>query len=174
MSKTKSAFRVGKVHVFLRGSVWYLTYHENGQRRRPRVGPNRDAAKQMAAQINAQLEIGAPAALSFEAITLAELRKRWLEHHEQVLCSSPQTVSRYRTATEHLLRFLQSGNAPRSTAGFRVVHAEATEATEDQMTNALSFLVVFVFPVGYFLSPPARRCRDCPKGQYFEPFCLND
>jgi hypothetical protein len=67
----------------------------------------------MAAQINAQLETGAPAALSFEPITVEELQRRWLEHHEHVLRSSLHTIRRYRTATltryginlSHLRRF---------------------------------------------------------------------
>jgi hypothetical protein len=95
------------VQGYLRGKVWYLCYHEQGQRRRPRVGPEREAAKQLAAQINAQLAVGAPAALSFEPFTIPELRRRWLEHHEQVLRSSVQTITRYRTATDHLLRLLE-------------------------------------------------------------------
>jgi len=125
MSKTKSVFRVGKVQAYLRGSIWYLCYHENGKRRRPRCGSSRTAAKQMAAQINAQLELGAPAALSFESISFSDLRQRWLSHHEQVLGSSPQTVNRYRTATDHLLRFVETANVPHSAASFRVTHSEA-------------------------------------------------
>ncbi len=46
-AKTKS-FRVGKVGAVLRGRVWYLSYFEGGQRRRPRIGPDRDQARQMA------------------------------------------------------------------------------------------------------------------------------
>ena len=107
MSKPSASFRVGKVHAYRRGRVWYLCYHENGLRRRPRVGPDLAAARQLAAQINAQLEVGAPAALSFETIAIPELRDRWLQHHEQVLRSSVQTIRRYRTATDHLLRFLE-------------------------------------------------------------------
>ena len=42
----------------------------------------------MAAQINSQLEVGIPSALSFEPISIPELQRRWLEHHEQVLRSS--------------------------------------------------------------------------------------
>ena len=56
----------------------------------------------MAAQINGQLESGAPAALSFEPISIPQLRGRWLDHHEHVLRSSVQSINRYRTATEHL------------------------------------------------------------------------
>ena len=79
------SFRIGKVKAYLRGRVWYLCYFENGQRRRPRVGPDRDAAKQLAAQTNAQLEIGAPALLSFEPLAIDDLRVHWLQHHEQNL-----------------------------------------------------------------------------------------
>ena len=57
----------------------------------------------MAAQINGQLEVGAPAALSFEPISIPDLRQRWLDHHEHVRRSSLQTIRRYRAATEHLL-----------------------------------------------------------------------
>jgi integrase len=106
MSNTRS-FHVGKVNVYLRGRIWYLCYFEQGKRRRPRVGPNRDAARQLAAQINAQLETGATTSLSFEPISVSELRERWLEHHEQVRRSSVQSINRYRTATEHLLCFLE-------------------------------------------------------------------
>ena len=76
MAKKSVSFRVGKVQGYLRGQVWYLCYHEQGQRRRPRVGPDREAARQLAAQINAQLEVGAPAALSFEPLSIPQLRQR--------------------------------------------------------------------------------------------------
>src|SRR5947207_3164301 len=107
MARKPVRFRIGKVQAYLRGRVWYLCYHENGQRRRPRVGADREAARQLAAQINAQIEVGAPAALSFESVSIPDLRQRWLDHHEQVLRSSVQTINRYRTATDHLLRFLE-------------------------------------------------------------------
>ena len=84
MASKSSSFRVGRVQAFLRGKARYLCYHENNKRHRPRVGPDREAAKQLAAQINSQLEVGAPAALSFESIAIPELRRRWLQHHEQV------------------------------------------------------------------------------------------
>src|SRR5262245_50389700 len=124
MANKSTSFRVGRVQGYLRGKIWYLCYHDHGQRHRPRLGPDREAARQLAAQINAQLEIGAPTALSFEPISIPELRNRWLEHHEQVLRSSVQTINRYRTATDHLLRFL--GEQPvRSAAQFQARHAEA-------------------------------------------------
>src|SRR5262245_59193075 len=123
MSTKSTAFRVGKVLAYPRGRVWNLCYHEHGQRRRPRVGPDRDAARRLAAQVNAQLEVGVPAALSVEPISIPELRRRWLDHHELVLRSSVQTVNRYRTATDHLLRFLEACPV-RHAAHFRASHAE--------------------------------------------------
>ena len=123
MATKSSSFRVGKVQAYLRARVWYLCYHENGQRHRPRVGADREAARQLAAQINAQLEVGAPAALSFTPISIPELRERWLQHHEQVLRSSVQTICRYRTATDHLLRFLEQ-RPVRHASHFHATHAE--------------------------------------------------
>jgi integrase len=69
------------------------------------------------------LEVGAPAALSFEPIAIPELRQRWLEHHEHVLRSSVQTIHRYRTATDHLLRFLEQ-RPVRHAAHLQASHAE--------------------------------------------------
>jgi integrase len=106
----------------LRGRVWRLCYHDNGKRRRPRVGPDRQAARQLAAQVNAQLEVGAPAALSFEPIGIPELRRCWQGRHDQVLRSSVQTISRYRTATDHLLRFL-AARPVRHASQFHAGHA---------------------------------------------------
>src|SRR5206468_3471709 len=91
--------------------------------RRPRVGTDREAARLLAAQTNAQLEAGAPAVLSFEPIGIAELRGRWLQHHEQVLRSSVATINRYRTATDHLLGFV-GDKSVRMASNFHVRHAE--------------------------------------------------
>jgi integrase len=121
--KNSVAFRIGKVQAYRRGQVWYLCYHEHGQRQRPRVGPDKEAARQLASQINAQLEVGAPAVLSFEPVPIPELRDRWLQHHEQVLRSSVQTINRYRTATAHLLQFLQQ-RPVRHASHFHTAHAE--------------------------------------------------
>jgi len=120
----KKSFRVGKVAAYLRGEVWYLNYTEHGQRRRPRVGTDRNAARQLAAQINAQLETGESTVLSFEPISIAELQSRWLEHYDSVLRTSVNTISRYRAATNHLIRFVKSSPVGRTTAQFRVGHAE--------------------------------------------------
>ncbi len=119
-----ASFRVGKVRAYRRGRVWYLHYYEAGQRRRPRVGPDYNLARQMAAQINGQLEVGAPATLSFEPISIPELRERWLDHHENVRRSSVQTIRRYRAATQHLANFLQDVRPVRLASDFRSRHAE--------------------------------------------------
>ena len=124
MKGTTKAFRIGRVRADRRGKVWYLSYHEDGRRHRPRVGPSRDAARRLASEINAQLEQGAPAALSFESVDIAILRDRWLEHHEHVLRSSVQTVRRYRAATRHLLCFIESTRVPSTTSLFQAHHAE--------------------------------------------------
>lgn len=123
MANSKS-FRVGKVRADLRGSVWYLTYHENGRRVRSRVSSDRNVARQTAAQINAQLETGAPTSFSFNSITISELQRRWLEHHEHVRRSSIQTVRRYRTATSHLLEFVAEEYGTLKTSQFSSGNAE--------------------------------------------------
>src|SRR6516164_1558667 len=122
MAKSNS-FRIGRVSGHLRGHVWYLCYHDRGRRRRPRVGPDRAAARQLAALINGQVEAGAPTALSFEPVSIPNLRTRWLEHHEQVLRSSIHSIRRYRTATDHLLQFLAQ-RPVRNAAQFRTADAE--------------------------------------------------
>ena len=99
MAAQGTSFRVGRVRAYRRGRIWHLGYYENGRRRRPRAGPDCDAVRQLAAQANAQLEVGAPAPLSFEPVSLEELRGRWLNCHEHVRRSSAATVWRYRTAS---------------------------------------------------------------------------
>ncbi|QVL30212.1 hypothetical protein KIH39_15265 [Telmatocola sphagniphila] len=63
-------FRIGKVRGYRRGKIWYLCYNEQGRRHRPRVGPDRNAARPLASQINSQLDVGTPAELSFESISI--------------------------------------------------------------------------------------------------------
>lgn len=125
MAKNESevSFRVGRVKAYRRGKIWYLCYHEEGKRRRPKIGADRSAARRMAAQINGQLEAGAVSALAFEPISIADLRAAWLKHHETVRRSSLSTINRYRTATEYLLRFVEE-QPVRATSQFRVGHAE--------------------------------------------------
>jgi hypothetical protein len=107
MSRKSNSFRVGRVQAYLRGQVWDLCDHEDGRRLRPRVGPDRGAARPLAARTIAQREVGAPAVLGFEPIAIPELRDRGLGHHEQVLRSSVAAIKRHRAATDRYLNFLR-------------------------------------------------------------------
>lgn len=122
--KKNSPLRIGKVRAFLRGRIWYLQYSEGGKRHQPRVGPDREAAAQMAAEINAQIEVGAPSSLGFAPISIPDLRDRWLQHHEDVRRSSLATIARYRAATEHLIRFIRDERPVARASDFRSQHAE--------------------------------------------------
>ncbi len=125
MARKNGLFRVGKVSAYLRGNIWYLNYFEGGKRKRPRVGSDKEVARRMAAHTNAQLEVGAPAPLSFEPITIHELRNRWLHYHEHVLRSSVATIKRYRAATAHLVNFIRETGAPKQASSFAAAHVEA-------------------------------------------------
>ncbi|MBN70824.1 MAG: hypothetical protein CME32_16275, partial [Gimesia sp.] len=113
-----------KVRGDLRGKIWYLTYQENGKRLRPRIGPDKDHARQMAAQINSQLESHTHSVFNFEPVQIDELQTRWLNHHEQVLRSSLQTIRRYRSATTHLINFVSEKGVASKTSQFQAGHAE--------------------------------------------------
>ena len=123
MARSK-LFRVGRVSAYLRGKVWYLRYHEDGKRRQVRAGADKSAVRQLAAQVNAQLETGAPSATGFEPISIGALRSSWLGYHERVLRSSISTINRYRTATQHLIEFLAGRTGMRRASDFRPLHAE--------------------------------------------------
>jgi integrase len=122
--RSSKSFRIGKVRAYLRGQVWYLCYREQGRRRQPRVGPDRDAAQKMAAEINAQLEVGLPSALGFEPISIPDLQRRWLDHHEHIRRSSVQTIARHRAATNHMVRYVTEVCSIGRVSEFRSVHAE--------------------------------------------------
>ena len=124
MASKTAPFRVGRVRAHRRGRVWYLAYYEHGQRRQPRVGQDRDVARQMAAEINGQLEVGAPSALSFQPISIPDVRQRWLDFHEHVRRSSVHTIRRYRSATEHLLEFVRDERPLARVSDFRSQNAE--------------------------------------------------
>ena len=123
-SASTKSFRVGRVRAYRRGKVWYLCYRENGRRRQPRIGPDRDRARQTASEINAQLEVGVPSALGFEPVNFPDLRQQWLDHHEHVRRSSVRTIERYRAATNHLLRFIADVRPVRRVSEFKASHAE--------------------------------------------------
>jgi integrase len=168
----KPSFRVGRVKGYLRGSVWYLSYHEGGERLRPRVGPDVATAKRLAAETNARMygaavpkaDVVSPQppptappslAPSLEQIKLEELRSRWLDFHEHVRRSAVQTIARYRAATDHLLRFVRVTGVTLDVANFTSAQAEAF----------VRYLrIVEITPNGH-RSTAKRRLRD--KGVWF-------
>jgi len=89
-----------------------------------RVGLARETARQMAAEVNAQLEVGAPSALGFEPISIPAVRQRRLDHHEHIRRPSLHTIRRYSSATQHLLNFLRDVRPLQRIADFREVQAE--------------------------------------------------
>jgi len=102
--------RVGRVSYYSHHGSWYLYYRDGSNPKRVRIGPSEAEAARLAAERNAELAGGRIAtAPTFEPITVAELRRRFLDHHEHVLRSSLATVNRYRTATAHLETFGANG-----------------------------------------------------------------
>jgi hypothetical protein len=161
-SRKATSFRIGRVRAYLRGRVWYLCYHEDGRRHQPRVGPERDVARQMAAEINAQLEVGAPSALWFQPVSFAELRQRWLDYHEHVLHSSVATVRRYRQAARHLLNFIRDVRPLRRVSDFRPCHAEEFARYLRSIGLSPSRIRRWArFPTGVSF-PQSRRARGRP------------
>ncbi|MBL8793614.1 MAG: tyrosine-type recombinase/integrase [Planctomycetia bacterium] len=109
---SQACFRVGKVSGYLHHGAWWLY---DGKPVRRKVAINRDDAERLAAQINGQAAAGTPTLLSFEPISVAELRKQFLEYHELAVKSSMGTVHRYRAATKHLEDFVdQQSRAPQA------------------------------------------------------------
>ncbi|REK24085.1 MAG: hypothetical protein DWQ42_13575 [Planctomycetota bacterium] len=94
--------RVGSVSYYEYHSAWWIYYRDGNKQVRRRVADNEETAAQVAAQVNGQLAIGAPTPFSFTAVTIAELRGRFLDYHEHVVRSSLATVQRYSSATRHL------------------------------------------------------------------------
>lgn len=112
-SRSRSAkLRVGKVTVYPHHGSWWVYYRDGGKPVRRKVASTRPDAEQVAAQVNAQLAQGAPTLLAFTAIGVGELRRAFLDYHENVLGSTLSTVSRYRAATQHLLDFVSCTPRP--------------------------------------------------------------
>jgi len=116
--------RVGRVTIYLRGKIWYPYYCENGRRVRRRVGVLLADAKTLAAQGNGQLASHTPAILSFQPISISNLRQSWLNYHEQVLRSTLATIRRYRATTDHLLHFVDYIHTVNSADAFTISTAE--------------------------------------------------
>jgi hypothetical protein len=105
-------FRVGKVTVYLHHGAWWVYYSQGSEHIHKKVSESRSEAEQLAAQVNAQVVQGAPTLLSFQPITVSDLRRQFLDYHEHVLKSSVVTLRRYRAATQHLETFASQHPRP--------------------------------------------------------------
>jgi integrase len=105
-------FRVGKVTVYLHHGAWWVYYSEGSERVRKKVSESKQEAEQVAAQVNSQVVQGAPTLLSFQPISLPDLRQQFLDYHEHVLKSSVGTLRRYQAATKHLEDFVSQQPRP--------------------------------------------------------------
>jgi len=113
--KRCTRLRIGKVSLYEHHGAWWLYYRDGGNQIRRRIGPDRAMAEKLASDINGQLAIDAPTPFAFAPIGIAELRTKYLQHHESVLRSSLATVNRYRAATQHLIDFVNSlGKLPKA------------------------------------------------------------
>lgn len=97
---------VGSVSLYPHHGAWWIYYRDGGQPVRRKIGDSLSEARQVAAQVNAQLASGAPTLFAFTPISVADLREQFLDYHEHVLRSSVGTLARYRAATRHLLDFV--------------------------------------------------------------------
>jgi integrase len=97
--------KIGRVSVYQHHGGWYVYYREGERSVQKRVADSRADAEKIAGQINAQLGNSAPTMLAFETVSVVELRRSFLDHHEHVLRSSLATVRRYRAATQYLENF---------------------------------------------------------------------
>ena len=106
--------RVGRVSYYDRHGGWHVYYRDWARQVRRRVAANETEAERIAAQINAQLAAQSLTLLAFTPISIAELRLRFLDHHEQMLRSSPANIRRYRTAKLPIENFgcEHAGNRP--------------------------------------------------------------
>jgi integrase len=102
--------RVGRVSYYQHHGSWYVYYRSGTRPVRVRIGQNEADAARLAAERNAELAGGQIAiAPTFEPLSVADLRHRFLDHHEHVLGSSLATVNRYRTATAYLATYAAQG-----------------------------------------------------------------
>lgn len=134
MAREKAAARrrIGRVSLYLHRRLWYGYFRQEGKAVRRPLGSSEAAAEVAASILNAQIVaesaglkivdfvpklftsapgVNNPAPpANIESISIAELRKRFLHHHETVLRSAPRTVARYDTATRHLEQFAAQDN----------------------------------------------------------------
>lgn len=114
--RTRSASkrkRVGRVSYYEHHGGWHIYYRDGDRQVRRRVADNEEDAERFAAQVNAQLSSSAPTPFTFAPISVADLRGRFLDHHESVVGSSLATVRRYRAATQHLENYVEQNGGPK-------------------------------------------------------------
>ena len=97
--------RIGRVSIYPHHGSWWIYYRSGGTQVRKSVAADEATAERIAAEVNAQLTAEAPTLFSFQPISVAALQREFIDHHESVLRSSLATVSRYRSATQHLVAF---------------------------------------------------------------------
>ena len=105
--------RVGKVSYYCHHGSWYVYYRDGRQQVRRRVSEDEQTAAAIAAEVNAQLAADVPTQFSFCPISVVELRRRFLDHHEHVRHSSVGTLRRYRSATRHLVSYVEHRGRPK-------------------------------------------------------------
>jgi len=97
---------MGRVSIYLHHGAWWVYYRDRDRQVRRRIGPDRSSAERIAAEVNAQVAAAAPTLFDFNPLSVSELQRAFLQHHEAVLRSSLATIQRYRTATQHLVDFV--------------------------------------------------------------------
>src|SRR3954467_9492976 len=88
--------RVGRVSYYQHHGAWHSYYREGERQVRRRVAETEADAARVAVQVNAQLHAAPPTLLAFTPVTIPELRRRFLDHHEHVQRSSLARIDRYR------------------------------------------------------------------------------
>lgn len=96
---------VGQVSYDHHHGGWWIYYREGQRIIRRRIGGDEAEAGQVAAQVNAQLATAAPTMFSFTPVTVPELCRRFVDHHEHVARSSLATIRGYQAAIKHLEGF---------------------------------------------------------------------
>jgi integrase len=104
-ARTSRRRRIGRVSIYPHRRRWWVYYREHGRPVRKAVADDAKAAEQIAAQINLELTASAPTLFSYRPVPVDQLQCSFIDYHEHVVRSSLATVSRYRTATQHLVNF---------------------------------------------------------------------
>src|SRR5262245_39262425 len=92
--RRRTRHRVGRVSYYHHHGGWFVYYRDGERQIRRRVADDKAGAERVAAQINAQLATQAPTLLAFTPISIPELRRKFIDHHEHILRSTLATVRR--------------------------------------------------------------------------------